>query len=285
MPQFNIPVSKLSGVLHDPWPFMAAWVVGGLLTIFVPVLKWNANRQEYYDSYGYAIEYEQQQRAYEEQQNNNNNNNNYYYYNYPSCHWWQWKCRLNQFNYRNAGDGNQNNNGEYQITYPGWFVFFGGQTEEDNRWREENGENLSESTGAMKFVYAWSIVMFVSILFYGGFVFYKRRPVGPLLIMLFMFLQFAILTMVLICQGVLKTDDRDLEDSIYGWYGQIGVLIVYTGAAYLWFTFIFAVALIARAFWLRHQVSKEAAGTEAEMSDSYYAADDYHYQAPEGTMT
>lgn len=185
-----MPKIELSNVTKDPWPVLAVWLIGGLLSVIIPVLKWNAAKQDYYDSYGYAIEYEQQQRAYEEQQNGNDNNNNNNWYNYPSCHWWQYKCRLNQFNYRQNADGNNNNdNGDYQITYPNWFIFFGGTTEEDQRWKEEQGEALGESTGATKFVYAWGIVMFVSILFYGSFVLVKRRAVGPLIIMLCMFFQ------------------------------------------------------------------------------------------------
>lgn len=276
--KMNFDPKKL---LADPWPFMAAWIIGGLLTIFIPLLKWNKAKQEYYDSYGYAIEYEQQQRAYEEQQNGNNDDN--YYYNYPNCHWWQWKCRQIQFKIRQNRDGNNNNNnnnGEYQMQYPGWWVFLGGQTEEDMRWAEEQGMQTGEPTGATKFVYAWSIVMFVSILFYGCYILYKQRPVGPLIIMLIMLLQFSIMTMVLVCQGVLLTDERDLEDSIYGWFGQIGVLMVYTDYAYLWFTFISTVTFLARAYWQRH-VKNEAA-EEANKTDSYYAANDY--ETPRGTM-
>lgn len=284
-----MPTINLSSALKDPWPFMAAWVIGGILSITIPVLKWNSGKQDYYDSYGYAVEYEQQQRAYEEGQNGNDNNNNNYY-NYPDCHWWQYKCRLSQFNYRQNADGNNNNNnnnGEYSLQYPGWYIFFGGTTEEDQRWKEEQGNyGDAGSSGAIKFVYAWSMVMFAAILFYGGFVLVKKRAVGPLLIMLIMFFQFAIMGMVLLCQGVLLTDERDLEDSVYGWWGQTGVLMMYTNTAYCWFTFIFAVVFLARAFWQRH-VKKEAAQDEAnkaEAGDSYYAADD-NYQAPEVKVT
>jgi hypothetical protein len=277
----NFDFKKL---LADPWPFMTAWIIGGILTIWIPVRKWKRASQEYYDSYGYAVEYENQQRAYEEQQNgnNNNNNNNNNYYNYPNCHWWQYKCRMTQFQYRQNRDGNNNNDdGEYQLQYPGWWVFLGGKTEEDQRWAEEQGMDVTESgsSGALKFVYAWSIIMFCSILFYGGYVLVKQRPVGPLLIMLFMFLQFSILSMVLLCQGVLLTDERDLEDSVYGWFGQIGVLMVYTDYAYLWFTFVFSVSFLARAFWKRQAQKEDAQETK---SDSYYAANDYEAR---GTMT
>lgn len=201
----------------------------------------------------------------------------------------QWKCRLNQFNYRQNADGNNNNNnnGEYQLSFPNWFVFFGGTTEEDRRWQEEQGNNLGESSGATKFVYAWSLVMFCFILFYGGFVLVKNRTVGPLLIMMIMFFQFSILAMVLICQGVLMTDDRDLEDSIYGWYGQIGVLMVYTNTGFAWFCFVFAAVLFGRAFWQRHvqktSGEEQASKVGAESGDNYYAADDY--QAPEVKVT
>jgi hypothetical protein len=153
----NFDFKKL---LADPWPFMTAWIIGGILTIWIPVRKWKRASQEYYDSYGYAVEYENQQRAYEEQQNgnNNNNNNNNNYYNYPNCHWWQYKCRMTQFQYRQNRDGNNNNDdGEYQLQYPGWWVFLGGKTEEDRRWAEEQGMDVTESgsSGALKFVYAW----------------------------------------------------------------------------------------------------------------------------------
>ena len=284
MPTIRFPISKLSRAFADPWPFMVCWLIGGILSILVPVLKWNANKQEYYDSYGYAIEYEQQQRAYEEQQNGGNNNNNSWY-NYPQCHWWQYKCRKSQFNYRqNAmGGGNNNDNGNYQFQYPGWFIFFGGETEEDQRWREEQGEIGETSSGALKFVYAWSIVMFVTILFYGCFVLYKRRTVGPLIIMLCMFLQFCLMAMALVCQGVLDTDDRDLEDSVYGFYGQMGVLLVYTYYAYFWFTIVFTVAFVVRAFWERYKKTGDA--QEANKEDaggSYFMAD--NYEAPKGTM-
>jgi hypothetical protein len=290
MPNINMPnikmpsMPKLSGALADPWPFMAVWVIGGILSIVVPVLKWNANKQDYYDSYGYAVEYEQQQRAYEEQQNGGNNNNNNYYY-YPQCHWWQYKCRVKAFNYRQNADGNNNDNGEYQLQYPGWFIFFGGETEEDQRWKEEQGE-FGESSGASKFVYAWSIVMFVTIILYGCFVLYTKRAVGPIVIMLCMFLQFSIMAMILLCQGVIDTDERDLEDTIYGFFGQMGVLMVYSFYSYLWFSVIFTIAFVARAFWERHKKRNgaEAEANKEDAGDSYYTkADDY--EAPEMTLT
>ncbi len=61
MPSMNFDFKKL---LADPWPFMTAWIIGGILTIWIPVRKWKRASQEYYDSYGYAVEYENQQRAY-----------------------------------------------------------------------------------------------------------------------------------------------------------------------------------------------------------------------------
>lgn len=78
------------------------------------------------------------------------------------------------------------------------------------------------------------------------------------------------------------TDDRDLEDSVYGWYGQIGVLMVYTFCAYCWFCFIFVVVLLARAFYQRKFEKEDSA--EVEMSaNNYYSAD--NYQAPQVQVT
>lgn len=91
------------------------------------------------------------------------------------------------------------------------------------------------------------------------------------------------MAIALICQGVLMTDERDLEDSVYGWYGQIGVLMVYANTSYLWFTFIFTVVLVARAFWQRHVQKEETAATSNKEGDYYAANDDY--EAPEVTVT
>jgi hypothetical protein len=66
---------------------------------------------------------------------------------------------------------------------------------------------------------------------------------------------------------------------VYGWFGQIGVLMVYTDYAYLWFTFVFSVSFLARAFWKRQAQKEDAQETK---SDSYYAANDYEAR---GTMT
>lgn len=47
--------------------------------------------------------------------------------------------------------------------------------------------------------------------------------------------QYALLLMILMPQGIISTEERDLEDSVYGWYGQMGVLMVYFSSAQLLF--------------------------------------------------
>ena len=124
---------KFSGVspkkmIADPWPFVAAWILGGVLTLLIPVIHWNRKKQEYYDSYGYQVEYENAQRAYEEANNGDNNNNNNYYQ--SNCSWWQWQCKKKAYYYQQQ---NQDGDGEDEIQVPNWYLFIGGQTEEQRR--------------------------------------------------------------------------------------------------------------------------------------------------------
>lgn len=236
---FSIP-ARFSGLLADPIPFLAAWVVSGLLAIFIPVIRWNKNKQEYYNAYGYAVEYENQN---QNQDNNNNNNANDDGSYYPTCKWFQWRCRQQQIAYMDAnGSGDDEN-----WSLPTWYRFLGGMTEDDRRFQEEMGAENVNSEGALTFVYVWTTLMFLGLLLYGGFVLYKQRAVGGVIVVMAILTQFALMSMVLLAHGVILTDDRDLEDSVYGWYGQFAVLMVYTNFWYIMFCVIFTVALVLRA--------------------------------------
>jgi hypothetical protein len=221
---------------------LGVWWLGGLLSIFVPVLKWNKSRQAYYGLYGSYVEYQQAQRNYEEAQNNDDNNGNGYYDedgNYVqnqqfNCSWWQYGCRKQQYAWRQYQQ-QQNGSGDGQQIYtPGWYQFLGGKGQDDQREREEMGLE-GDTNGGVKFVFVWSLLLFVSILMYGSFVFYqhhKQRGIAltyytTLAVLLFAMLQYSLLQLVLVPQGVIAVDERDMEDSIYGWYGQWPVLLVY----------------------------------------------------------
>lgn len=277
MPKFTMPnkftAPKFTAPTMDdakscwaagPWLLVASWLGTGVLAIFVPVARWNNHRQEYYQTYGYAVEYEQAQRAYEEAQRDANDQGYYY----PTCSWYDWGCRQAAYRYRqnnnnNNGDGNDQ---EQDTTVPNWYLFMGGQTEEGRRDMEEQG-NFG-TTPAIKFVYIWTLVMFCSILLYGAVAFVRdsrnitsstsiTASTGRLVWILFFFAQFLLLNMLLLAQGVIQTDGRDVEDSIFGWYGQTSVLMVYTDFWLMLHAIVFAIALAVRTCWLDRQQSRQ----------------------------
>ena len=217
---------------------LAAWAISCFLAIIIPVSKWSSERNSYYNYTGKYNEYEQQQRQYEQQQNGN-------YYAVTPCQWWNFSCRSNanayqQFNNNGNQDERYYEQMQLRASMPNWFFFFGGKIEEDDRQREEMG--LTNSEGNMKFVYAWSILMFIGLAVYGFVTLYKGQDRMGLIIALVIFGNFALVNLIT-SVGAVSTDNRDLEDSIYGWYGQFAVLLAYTDFWMMLHTFGFAVVL------------------------------------------
>jgi hypothetical protein len=241
------------------------WIVAGILTLSIPAGKYDAAKQTYYASYGRYVEYENQQRQYEEAQNGNNNNNDDASQAYPSCRWYQWGCRKAQYYYRS-----QNNDKNDMVYTPSWYRFIGGgeNSEENRRFYEEMGISYDpdEPSGAMKFVYGWTVVMFLGLLIYGSFVLLTGRSVLGLIVLCAVFAQFSLLQILLCGQGVISSDNRDLEDTVYGWYGQAGVLQVYTDFGMVifcaGFCIIFAIHGLVRIFMARR------AGSSAKVDES-----------------
>ena len=230
----KIPINKkVMTVLASPFPFIALWWLGGLLTIFVPRAKWNDAQQGFYNTYGRMNEYNQNQY----QQNDYNEG-----YRAFNCKWYQSDCRQQQFNFlMSQGDGNSFYN-------PSWYQFLGGNIAQDDRDMEIMGMTGDENSGALKFVYAWMVIMFLGVLAYRTFVLYKRHSVWSLNIVLAIAAQYALLMMLVIPQGVIRDfDEREMEQSIHGWYGQLGVLLVYFSYAQLLFAGIFMVLVTGKA--------------------------------------
>ena len=215
---------------------LAVWWLGGILAIAVPLAMWAQSRGSYYNLFGRYIEYQNAQRQAE--RNQNQNNENYNGYSFQNCSWWQWSCRRQQYKYHQQYYQNmqQNDGGQERRFYtPRWYNFLGGKMpEEDNRQREEMGFEQT-SAGGVKFVYAWTLIMFVALLMYASFVMYRQYKfrsqltfsVGMVWVLLLTVFQFSFLMLVLIPQGVIETDDRDLENFAYGWYGQWPILLAY----------------------------------------------------------
>lgn len=259
--------------LVDPLPLLLTWLAGAFFSIIVPLRKWKSGREAYYAVYGAYNEYEQQQRMYEEAQNQNQNNYNGYYdqngnwnaYQYNKCHWWQFQCRRTQKYYQQAQQ--QGAEGENRMYAPWWYDLLGGKTMGEGREREEMG---MEDDGAVKFVYWWLLLIFLAIVGYGVFILVKHHRtrsdpataptasanhtlhIGILMALLFLFMQFALVSMITMCQGVISIEDREMERSIYGWYGQWGVLIVYTCSWYFFYSLaalvVFGVRLVINLY-------------------------------------
>jgi hypothetical protein len=279
-PKFSAPTMRdaVSCWTMGNWMVVTVWLLSGILAIYIPHHKWEAARDDYYTATGYAIEAEQAQRAYEEAQRDQNNQG--YYYPSDNCAWYQYSCRKAAYLYRqnneNQNEQNGNNNAEDTPTIPLWYIFLGGETEEGRRDREESGL-ATDSTGALDAVYTWTLLLFFLILAYGAYALFRFRQNGTasLMVTLLLLFQFSLMTMILLAQGVIQTEDRQMEDSVYGWYGQKGVLLVYTYYALCWFSGFFTLGLSCLnlgLWWTRRREQQAAKRVEDEsLADSYVA--------------
>lgn len=235
---------------------LGGWLTSSFLAIIVPLSIWSKERNTYYNYYGKYIEYEQQQRQYEEEANGNYDN--YSYGN--NCSWWNYSCRKRWYNYQqyqqnNNGDNNNDNNSMY---LPNWYKFLGGKMNGDD---DKEGEEMgNEASGSQKFVYAWTLIMFIGLVLYGARSLYKGGERTGLIVSLFLFGNFCLLNLVTVAQGAIETEDRQMENSVYGWYGQWGVLIAYTDFWVILHSFIFA-SFFGIQSWIEQ---KAAADVDAE---------------------
>merc|ERR1719223_2272816 len=269
---------------------LLAWTISGILALSIPLIQWSVKKNEYYSAVGYEVEYEQQQRYYEEQQEqyykqqqqyyNNYNNDDYgyngyygYHHYYKSCEWWNLLCHRQQRKYAQLYMANSNDNGEYEFEVPGWFMVLSGQsTEEMRRWEEANTDVRQEDedvkpTGGEIAVATYMFLIYVSILGYGVYTLHTRKS-RSLLQWSLIFLVQLIVVNIFLLPSLIGVDDRMWDDSIYGWYGQIGVLMAFFD---LW-VFIFAVGFLV-VFYL--QDKKAAASSTSTMSNKS-DNDDYH---------
>lgn len=266
--------------LKDPWTI--SWLVSGAFAIFLPLIIWSSNKSSYYSAYGSAKEaedyyeqeqeyYKEQQEYYEQQQNNNNNYYNNYQEQtyYKDCSWFNWACRKSQWDYATY---DENGGDEDSQTLPGWFVFLGGETEEMQRWKEENtGIRTTSSSAGLNFVYFLTLLLFVALLGYGAVTIGKKLPVTNLVMLLGIMTIIGLMNLIMNVQGVISSDDKDLEDSYYGWYGQMGVLLVYTNFWIMLFCLVFCAAFILQNYLEKRNEKKEVVNSNNIEGSEYYA--------------
>lgn len=272
--------------LKDPWTL--SWTVSGLLAITIPVITWSVQKGSYYNAYGYANEQEEQQRQYYENQDanddGNNNNNNNYYSTYKECSWFNWPCRKRQYYYAtmDSGDGdNEDGNGSQVL--PNWYLFLGGleQSEEMSQWKEENTGVRNASTGpsaGIEFVYVSTLLLFTALFAYGAMTIAKKQSTSNLVVFLVVAASISLMNLVGSAQGLVSSDDRDMEDSYYGWYGQMGVLIVYTNFWIMLFSIGYLIAFRVRSY-LKQKADQNGDITDEEASKYQ------NYNAPKVEMS
>lgn len=231
----------------------AVWVIGGILTVAIPAIYRTVKMNDYQKMY-YMWNWEEAQQQYQEQQQqyyenqyaNQWNGGNYQWqqmngnYDINQCKWWQLNCFPY---YINENGEPQPEAGWYPAWFSGWTV-----TEEEREQMMENGE----SSAALKFVYAWQILMFIAILVYGVVVIRQNRIVSGLIVALVVFANMCFLSMWMLADGSIITDGEYVQQ--IGFYGQFPVLMFITNAWYVAFGIIFTVVLSLRGHAMHEPV-------------------------------
>lgn len=229
-------------------PFIAIWWFGGVLTVTVPITRWNAAKQQYYNDYGHYSEYDENNNSqggyqggqYEQQQ----------YYTVQSydqtasrfdCDFWDWSCRQGKYYYV------QQEQNRYSFYVPRWYQFIGGRLEIGEKKREEMGLSVDHDATPMHIVYGWSLAMFFGILIFGTTVMVMKRALFGLTAILFVLVQYSAMMLMLVTQGVISTNDEQYGDNKYGWSGQMGVLLAYFFFAKIIFGLVFIIVLSVQA--------------------------------------
>lgn len=174
----------------------------------------------------------------------------------------------------------QQNNDRYREALPTWYINMGGELGDDemNRAREEQGLSSDEATGPLKFVHRFTIFLFVALLAYGAVAMYFKQFLVPVYVAMGVFAVMSALQIIVLTQGVIKTDEREMENSIYGFYGQLGVLMVYANYAYFWFAIVFGVIFGAKAF-AEYKLSSVETETEPDESTTENKDESYKSMA------
>lgn len=248
---------------------LLAWLVAGILVLVAPATQWQVNRMAFYKAYGYEIEYENEQRQYEEAQNGNDDDGNGYSQYYKSCGWWNLVCRNKQMKYANIyGDDNNNDNGQNVQTIPKWFLWMGGQTEAMQRWEEENTgqraeDNEGENTVGQAMVVVYLYLLLVAVLTYGAIKLYKAKTSGITTVLIV--LSNVLLLNLLLVPSMISADNRMFEDSVYGWYGQLAVLMAYID----FYGLLFCLAFVL-VFFISGRFASKKSSTTTDEEVPYY---------------
>ena len=115
------------------------------------------------------------------------------------------------------------------------------------------------------------VLLFLGILVYGTVTLYKKANKAPLIATLLFFSNFCLLTLIMAGQGLISSEGRMFDESIYGWYGQMGVLITYQAFWFLCYTAAFATAFGILGCTDKGREYDDKEDDEVEMSRGYSA--------------
>lgn len=213
---FNFPY-KIRIAAFDG--FLWGWFGGALAATVIPLITFGAAR---------IMLYKRLQNDNQDDDQNNNEDQ------YVSCKWYQWGCNNND-------DQDQAENENQDQTTP-WWWFFG--SEDQRRRRDEEGR----CSPALVLAYCWTLVLFMSILYFGYRELKNMSDLNRVSAALAVFANTAFVTMILLAgvEGAIETEGRELEER--GFYSQFGVMMFLTNLFWLVHAVTFAVLFHRRAY-------------------------------------
>ncbi|KAL3939773.1 MAG: hypothetical protein SGARI_001249 [Bacillariaceae sp.] len=233
------------------------WGITGLLAFLIPLIHRTIHKNKYeevYMSYYWEQEYEweeeQRKEGYEQYGNNYNYGGAYMY---PQ----EW-----------AEHGEpMPEQGWYPSWFSGWAV-----TEEDREMMESG----HMQPAGLKFAYVWQLIIFIGIIWYGIRVIRQQRNPTGLLIALFIWTNYAFMSMWLMADGSIQTDGQGIKRT--GFYGQVSTLIFTSNFWYFLHGLAFCVVFGIRKCMiddeerkLKKEQAKNEKISEAEQEKSYQA--------------
>ncbi|KAL3797642.1 hypothetical protein HJC23_013474 [Cyclotella cryptica] len=147
--------------------------------------------------------------------------------------------------------------------YMGQYNEYESKQQQYKQMKSGNG-NWTGSNAAMKFVYAWNIIMFIGLTIHRYRILANGKDQMGIIIALLIYAQFSLMNLITTTQGAIETDDHFFENSIYGWFGQYSVLVAYTDFWMFLCSMIFPKVLGAIQYRNRSQKEESV----ADVSDS-----------------
>lgn len=295
----NAPIFKETTPLSQPRTtgnrlLKSIWLVAGLLTIFLPLLVRNARLNDGQNNAWNKVA--NQYNKYQEQ-NAQNQQEGKRFYDVNNCKWYSIGCQpmyideagnpvsqyeMEQEKYRQQMEKQQQyyeQQAEKQQQYyqnqengqPSWY--WGQSQEERNRAME-----AGEASASLRFVYAWQMIMFLAILAYGFYVLHYQKSLAYLTGALVIWFQFNFLSMFMLSDGSIVTEDRIME--LTGFYGQFAVLMFITNAWYASFGLLFSIYFLVKSKSSAHPEETTSANVTSTNPEDDKITDYQAYKEP-----